>query len=188
MDASPEKANAVGDGAGNPRSELRTRLYRWTIYILIVIALGLLVWKIVAESTLQQRHDAQLTAMQEEHAAQLEVRSRDLLRAMGQMIEPAVLEGLRTQDFADLHRRFTRLRRETPVERILVTDLSGRVLVASEPQLEGSFIERELHSLLAELGKAVLDDVGEGRIRLIAPVFEQSRKRGILIIILQFAE
>ena len=178
----------AGMRAAAARSELRTRLYRWTIYILIVIALGVLVWKILAETTVQNRHETQLTEMQEEHAAQLDARSRDLLTAMGQLAEPAVLEALRSQNFDALRGRLDRLRRETPVDRVYVTDPAGEILLASGEGLEGIPIERELRSLITKLGTPVIDDLGQGRLRLIAPLFEASVRRGTVIIVLQFAD
>jgi hypothetical protein len=188
MNEATQKNADAGVHAVAPRTELRARLYRWTIYILIVIALAVLVWKIVAESGMQQRHETQLTEMQEDHSAQLDARSRDLLRAMGQMIEPAVLEALQTKSFEALRGRLARLCRETPVERVYVTDPAGQVLLATGESVEGVLIERELQTLITTLGKPVIDEVGKGRLRLIAPLFEQSQKRGTVIIILQFAE
>lgn len=170
------------------RSNLRTRLYRWTIYALIVIALAVLVWKILNESSMEQAHRQTLATLQEEQAAVLDARTRDLLRAMGQMIEPAVLKAMNEQDYADLDRRMQRLRRETPVERMYVTDPGGQVLFATGDRPAGMSLERELNALITDLTAPVIDEVGEGRLRLIAPVFEQSRKRGMIILMLQFAE
>ncbi len=167
---------------------VRSRLYRWTIYFLVVLALAILLWKIIGERSARQEHDEAMRTLRESTTQTLEARSRDMLTAMGQMIEPAVLHALQTGEYAGLRKRFARLKRETPVERISVADASGQTLVASDPTLEGVPIERELRSLLGELRKPVIDDVGSGRLRMIAPVFEDAYRRGVCVIVVQFAE
>ena len=69
-----------------------------------------------------------------------------------------------------------------------VTDPAGETLLASGEGLEGVPIERELRSLITKLGTPVIDDLGQGRLRLIAPLFEASVRRGTVIIVLQFAD
>jgi hypothetical protein len=168
------------------KSDVKLRLYRWTVYALIVIALAILVWKSVNDYLTQSAHDEAMAALRVETETLLEARTSDLLMTSGMALEASVGLALRTGEYVELRGLLQKLKREAPVERIFAADASGTVRAASDPTIEGTEVEAGMQPLLKGLNRLTIDSIGEGRDRVLVPVYDGSRRIGVLVMIFQF--
>ena len=168
-------------------SVVRGRLYRITIYLLIVIALALLVWKIIAESSMQSEHKSAMKELRAQTTEQLETRTLDLLRATGTAAGFAVREALMEEDVTRLRSYADELVRNTSVETVIVTMEDGTVIASSDRNREGSMVDQTFRSLVKSLDTPIYERVEDARFRAVVPLTGLNQRIGLLIIMFQFA-
>lgn len=181
------EASAEGAAAKRDPSVTRGRLYRITIYLLVVVALALLVWKLVAESSMQSEHESALKNLKESTTEQLETRTLDLVRATGTAAGFAVREALMEDDVTRLRKYSDELVRKTSAETFMVTSQDGTVIVSSDRNREGGMVDDTFHSLFGSLDSPLFERVEENSYRAIVPLTGLNQRIGMLIIMFQFS-
>ena len=170
------------------KRDVKLGLYRWTVYALIFIALAILGWKGVSESLTASAHEEAIALLGEEAQTLLDARTRDLMATSGMALEASVRLALRSGDYTELRGVLKKLKREAPLERVFVANETGDIRAASDPSIEGMVVEAGLQPLLKGLNRVTIDSIGEGRDRLLMPVFDGSRRIGVLVMIFQFSD
>ena len=161
----------------------QVRLYRSAIFVLIVLVLAVLVWKVVVENGLRSDHEAQCDSLRSQHEQLLDGRTQDMLVSIGMLLETQAREMFRTNDTRALSAQLEALQRETAVSRVLVIDATGTVRAASESGLVGRPVEESVRPLLNTVQKSTVDHLDDGRLRLLRPLHDGARRIGLLLLV-----
>ena len=182
-------SEASAEGASRKRdpSVNRDRLYRITIYALVVIALALLIWKIVSESSMQSDHESAMEGLRTTMTETLETRTLDLIRAAGTAAGFAVREALMEEDVTRLRSYADELVRKSSAETVIVTVEDGTVIASSDRNREGGMVDPTFRSLIHSLDTPIFERIEENRYRAVVPLTGLNQRIGLLIVMFRFA-
>ena len=165
----------------SPLARLHTiKLPLWVSVMLLLVALGFFVaWQLTARQA-DRRVDAERAALEQQAAAAqatVEAESRQMLMRhsedahmlFGTALAWAVRSALMRNNLDEIDQYFAALVRNQRVQLVLVADQAGKVLVASDRQLQGSQLEKHFPATLLEIDKVTIQREGEKN-RLILPI------------------
>jgi uncharacterized membrane protein affecting hemolysin expression len=168
------------------KRELKSRMYRYSVYGLILLALVLFLWKLIGDRVVQNTHEDEMAELTIVSDSRLLARSMELVRTTGVASGLAMREALLAEDLKRLHAYADRLVQESTVEVATVAGVDGTVIASSDRKREGTGVESSLKTLLGALDTPLVDDVGDNRLRVVIPLTGLNRRIGYLLLIFRF--
>lgn len=165
---------------------MRGRLYRMTIYILIVLALAILVWKMVSDGMMESRHAEELKNERETASIQLAERTDNLATVAGAAAGLAFRDALMADDVDRMREYADQLVQGGPVDVVMVTGADGVIRASSDRNREGTGLDATLRSLLGTLDHVLVDEVGQNRVRAVVPLTGFNERIGAVVILFRF--
>ncbi|MBN1448076.1 MAG: hypothetical protein JXA28_09105 [Bacteroidetes bacterium] len=165
---------------------MRGRLYRMTIYILIVLALAILVWKMVSDGMMESRHAEELKNERETASIQLAERTENLATVAGVAAGLAFRDALMADDVDRMREYADQLVQGGPVDVVMVTGADGVIRASSDRNREGTGLDATLRSLLGTLDHVLVDEVGQNRVRAVVPLTGFNERIGAVVILFRF--
>jgi hypothetical protein len=165
---------------------MRGRLYRITIYILIVLALAILVWKVISDGMMESRHAEALEQERETASIQLAERTDDLATVTCVAAGLAFRDALMADDVDRMREYADQLVQGGPVDVVMVTGADGVIRASSDRNREGTGLDATLRSLLGTLDRVLVDVVGENGVRAVVPLTGFNERIGAVIILFRF--
>lgn len=184
------KLTTVPDSSLKDREKpsFRERIPKYTIRFLVLVALALLVWKIMAVSALESAHEDALKALRDSTATQIAARTDVLARAAGEAAGAALLPVLHGGDYARLVEYASELTRRMGTRDYILADGQGVIRAATSATMVGQPLAVNLQRVAASLDVAMTDEIADGLTRVIIPLRDGSGRAGTLILTYRFGE
>jgi hypothetical protein len=156
----------------------RIRLYAYMLLILIII--GMYMWKIYDVGRLEKSMDAQRTEMSQKRQQALNEQAKAMLRMMAQPLTWAVRAEIMRDSLSQIDDYFGDLIKERGVQSIFLIDKNSRVAVATNRKLEAQ-PAADVVSQTIRNAKEVVIEPSESGLRMAVPIMSFNEKIGILV-------
>ncbi len=171
--------------ADKPARRIALRLFIYTtgtiIFILVLLVLGVYVWKTLAVRSLEQRLEFQETEMARERQQALHVQARDMLRLTALPLAWAVRTEMMRGNLNQIDDYFRDFVKETGVLSVLLIDRENRVALASNRKLEAQPADSVVSQAIQNADNIVIEE-SESFLRLGVPIMSFNEKLGILVV------
>ena len=175
-----EHQAAVGNNDG-PSPAFASRFYLVAILILILIALGMYLWKVLAVRNLQEKMELQRTEMIQDRKDALDNQAGEILRLSVLPLDWAVRSEMMRGNLSQVDDYFREFVQEAGVQTVFLIDSKNKVILATNRKLETQSGDRVVSSAIMEAEDAVIERT-ESRIRLGIPIMSFNEKLGILVV------
>jgi hypothetical protein len=159
---------------------LGIRLLRYSILILILLALGIYIWKELAIQDLEMEMEDQRTAMSEERLEALEARTRAMLELTALPLAWAVRGEMMRGNLQQIDEYFRDFVKEAGVESIFLIGRENTVVLATNRKLETQPADQVVSQRIQEAESALIEK-SDSAMRLGVPIMSFNEKMGILV-------
>ena len=167
--------------AAKPGPTLGTRLLRYTIFLLILLALGLYIWKQLAVQSVKLEMEDQRTEMAEEQQKALEVQARDMLRLTALPLAWAVRTEMKQGNLSQIDDYFRDFVKEAGIQAIFLIGRENTVVLATNRKLEAQPADLVVSQTIQD-AESVLIEKSDSILRLGVPIMSFNEKLGILVV------
>jgi hypothetical protein len=163
-----------------PKGTIAARIRLYTYMLLILIIIGMYVWRMFSVRNLENRLDAQKTQMIQERQEAVDVQAQAMLRMTAQPLAWAVRAEMMRDNLSQIDDYFRDLVRTEGVNSILLIDRENQVALATNRKFEGQPAESVASPAIRDT-KTVLIEPSESGLRLGIPIMSFNEKIGILV-------
>jgi len=167
--------------ADKPRPTLRTRLLRYTILALVLLVLGVYVWKELAVQDLEMEMEDLRTEMAGERQKALDAQARTMLRLTALPLAWAVRTEIMRGNLSQVDDYFREFVREDGMLSIFLIDKDNMVVLATNRKLEEQPAGQVVSQTILD-AESVLVEKSDSGLRLSVPVMSLNEKLGILVV------
>jgi hypothetical protein len=163
-----------------PKNTIVRRIRLYTYMLLILIIIGMYVWRMFSVQNLEKRLDAQRTEMIHERQEAVEVQAQSMLRMTAQPLAWAVRAEMMRDNLSQVDDYFRDLVRAEGVTSIFLIDRENQVAIATNRKFEGQPAE-SVASQDIRNAKGVVIEPAESGVRMGIPIMSFNEKIGILV-------
>lgn len=160
----------------------RSRIPGYTIRVLALIGIALLIWKLIAVSALESRHEDALQALRDSTTQRITERTMLLARTAGESVGLSITPALRQGNIESVRSLCATLAQRSAVSDYIVSNAQGVVLAAMNGRMEGEPLEANLRRAAASLDKPLADTIENGLTRVIVPLRDGAGEVGTAIL------
>ncbi|MFA6235537.1 MAG: hypothetical protein WC824_15315 [Bacteroidota bacterium] len=160
----------------------RTRIPGYTIRVLALIGIALLIWKLMAVSALESRHEDALQALRDSTTQRITERTMLLARTAGESVGLSITPALRQGNIEGVRSLCTTLAQRSAVSDYIVSNAQGVVVAAMNVRMEGELLEANLRRAAASLDESLADTIENGLTRVIVPLRDGAGEVGTVIL------
>ena len=164
-----------------PEPTLGMRLLRYTILVLILLALGIYIWKELAVQDLKMEMEAQRTEMLEERQKALDAQARTMLQLTALPLAWAVRGEMMRGNLSQIDDYFRDFVKEAGVQGIFLIGRENTVVLATNRKLETQAADKVVSQAIQD-AENVLIEKSDSIMRLGVPIMSFSEKLGILVV------
>jgi hypothetical protein len=157
----------------------RIRLY--TYMVLILLILGMYLWKLFAVQSLEESMENQRTEMIQRQQDALEAQAHAMLRMTAQPLAWAVRAEMMRDNLSQVDDYFRDFVKEQGVQSIFLIDKNNQVAVATNRKLEAQPADSIVSQTIRDTKKVVIEPFESG-LRLGIPIMSFNEKIGILVV------
>jgi hypothetical protein len=172
-------------GAGKPPRSLASRLLIYTtvgaIIVLILLVLGMYIWKNSEVRNLEQKIDIRQAEMTEERHHALDVQAQNMLRLAAIPLAWAVRTEVMRGDLSRVDDYFRDFVREPGVQSVLLIDKDNKIALASNRKLETLPANKVVSQAILDAQDTVIERP-DSILRLGVPIMSFNEKLGILVV------
>lgn len=167
--------------AVKPDPPLGTRLLRYAVLVLILLALGIYIWKELAIQDLEMERENQRTEMVEERQKALDAQTRTMLQLTALPLAWAVRGEMMRGNLSQVEDYFREFVREEGVLSIFLIDKENIIVLATNRKLETQSANQVVSQTIQE-AESVLIEKSDSIMRLGVPIMGFNEKLGILVV------
>ncbi len=168
------------DRRDKPARSIATRLLCYTIFVLVLLVLGVYAWKILAVRSLEQEMEFQRSEMAQENQQALDVQARDMMRMVALPLAWAVRAEMMRGNLSQVDDYFRDFVKEPGVQSVLLIDKENQVVLATNRKLEAQSADRVVSKSILGSEDIVVEQ-SESDLRLAVPIMSFNKKIGILV-------
>jgi predicted Holliday junction resolvase-like endonuclease len=176
-----EMYSATVEKSQKPGRPIAVRLLLYTVFILILVVLGMYGWKVLAVRDLEQKLELQRTEMAQEQQKALEIQARVMLRLTALPFAWAVRTEMMRGDLGRVEDYFGDFVREPGVLSILLIDKENQVVAATNRKYETLPADHVISQSIQD-AETVVVEKSESVLRLGVPIMSFNEKIGILVV------
>jgi hypothetical protein len=150
---------------------------------LIIVILGIYIWKILEVKGLEKRMEEQKIILTKRAQGLMESKTKDFLRLSVIPLCWAVQKEMVSGNLGLIDSYFIELVKEKNMKLILLSNMEGKILVSTDKSLEGKEVFSIIPMELMDLGSIKIEEDINENIRVVAPIFNLNQKIGILVIV-----
>ncbi len=178
---SENNESASVENAAKPGPTLGTRLLRYTILVLVLLALGIYIWKEFAVQDLEMEMEHQRTEMAEEREKALDARTRVMLQLTALPLAWAVRGEMMRGNLSQIDDYFRDFVKEAGVQSIFLIGREDTVVLATNRKLETQAADQVVSQTIQDAENALIEE-SDFALRLGVPIMSFNEKIGILVV------
>ncbi len=167
--------------AEKPGPPLGKRLLRYSILVLILLAVGIYIWKELAVKDLEIEMENQRTEMAEERQKALDAQARDMLRLAALPLAWSVRGEMIRENLSQIDEYFREFVKKEGVLSIFLIDKENTVVLATNRKLEEQPADQVVSQQIRD-AESVLIEKSESILRMGVPIMSFNEKMGILVV------
>jgi len=167
--------------AAKPARSLGARLSLYTIFVLLLLAFGLWVWKELSVRKLEREMGDQRTEMQSEQQTALEAQARAMLQLTALPLAWAVRSEMMQGNLSQIDDYFRDFVKERGVQSIFLIDKENKVVLATNRKLETEPADQVVSQAIRD-AESIRIEKSDSMLRLGVPIMSLNEKLGILVV------
>ncbi len=153
----------------------------YIIVVLVAVAVGIYLWKIISENNLRQNMENQRTVLVERAQLIMDNKTNDLLNLMTVPFVWAVRREMIRENYDQINEYLTQFVRQHEIKKIVVVDTNSIIVAATDKKQEGKpFSTYYQQEYLERMDINIAND-SEGNIQIVAPIMGLNRRIGTLM-------
>jgi hypothetical protein len=164
-----------------PGPTFGTRLLRYSILVLILLALGIYIWKELAIQGLELKMEDQQIEMVKEQQKALDAQTRTMLQLTALPLAWAVRGEMMEGNLSQVDSYFRDFVREEGVLSIFLIDQENKVALATNKKLETQSADQVVSQAILD-AESVLIEKSDSVYRLGVPIMSFNEKLGIMVV------
>jgi hypothetical protein len=180
IDPENDQPSSIEEPA-KPGPTLGTRLLRYTILVLILLALGIYIWKELAIQSLELKMEDQQTEMAKEQQEALDAQTRTMLQLTALPLAWAVRKEMMGGNLSQVDSYFRDFVRQEGVLSIFLIDQENKVALATNKKLETQPADQVISRAIQD-AESVLIEKSDSVFRMGVPIMSFNEKLGILVV------
>jgi hypothetical protein len=161
----------------------RRRLCKYTILVLL-FALGVLyLWKEMDLKSASERREEEHARLLSLSDARLARHTKEMIRLSGVSLAWVVREELLRNNHQGIDRYLTQFVKERGVREILVANVAGTIIAATNKKIEGASFEEVFPGDLMTRDDIHVEDLPDGIVRMIVPIMAPTARLGVLLLL-----
>jgi hypothetical protein len=172
--SSVEKTNTIN-------RKISARFFIYTLLVLVLVILGMYLWKVLAVRSLDKKMDLQRTEMIQKQQMALDIQARDMLRLSALPLAWAVRTEMMRENLSQVDDYFRDFVREEGVLSIFLIDKENKVVLATNRKLETQSAGQVVSQTIRDAKDIVIENTGSG-LRLGVPIMGFKEKMGLLVV------
>ena len=164
-----------------PARPIAGRIRLYTYMVLILLILGMYLWKVFAVQGLEKRMEDQRTEMIQNQQDALEAQVHAMLRMTAQPLAWAVRAEMMRDNLSQVDDYFRDFVKEEGVQSIFLIDRNNQVAVATNRKLEAQPADSVVSQTIRDTKKVVIEP-SESGLRLGIPIMSFNEKIGLLVV------
>ena len=177
----PSSVETAVETVSKPGPTLGTRLLRYAILLLILLALGIYIWKELAVQSLELKMEDQQTEMVKEQQKALDAQTRTMLRLTALPLAWAVRGEMMEGNLSQVDNYFRDFVREEGVLSVFLIGQENKVVLATNKKLETQSADQVVSQAIQD-AENVLIEKSDSVFRLGVPIMSFNEKLGILVV------
>ena len=163
-----------------PKSTLAARIRLYTYMLLILIIIGMYVWRMFSVQSLEKRLEAQRTEMIQQRQEAVDLQAQSMLRMTAQPLAWAVRAEMMRDNLSQVDDYFRDFVRGEGVQSIFLIDAKNQVAVATNRKLEAQPVDNVVSQEIRNTKTVVIEPTESG-MRVGIPIMSFNEKIGILV-------
>jgi sensor histidine kinase regulating citrate/malate metabolism len=164
----------------NGRPTLKSRLQRYALFALAILSVILFLWIVVADMITTSRQNVELRALEQQHSEALDQRTRAVLHGSALVLQPALIQGLETNNNELLRANIQALMGRSETRLVIIADDRGMIRVSTDSRLEGTELQQTYQLVVGSITDITIDTT-LGMYRILAPISKGGSRLGIAI-------
>jgi len=169
------------DKAARPARSLGARLSLYTIFVLLLLAFGIWVWKELSVRKVEQEMGDQRIEMEKEQQTALEAQARAMLQLTAMPLAWAVRSEMMQGNLSQINDYFGDFVREKGVQSIFLIDKENKVVLATNRKLETLPADQVVSQSIRD-AESVQIEKHDSVLRLGVPIMSLNEKLGVLVV------
>lgn len=160
----------------------KSKLCLWVILLLVVVAAGIFIWKVISENQMTRKMESQRITLIERSQEFLDRKTIDMLDLMAVPFVWAVRREMIRANYDQINEYLTQFVKKASIKSVVVVEADGKISVATDRKQEDKDFSSyyPLEYLETEEIEIINDD--DGYIQIIAPIMGLNRRIGTLLI------
>lgn len=164
-----------------PGPTLGVRLLRYAILVMILLALGMYIWKELAVQNVEMEMEEQRIEMAEEQQRALDAKTQTMLQLTALPLAWAVRGEMMQGNLSQVDDYFRNFVREEGVVSIFLIDKESKVVLATNRKLETQPADQIVSQAIRD-AESVLIEKSDSVFRLGVPIMSFNEKLGVLVV------
>jgi hypothetical protein len=172
----------VATGQPNPPASSRflKRLVRYVIFLLVLLVLGMYLWKIFAVRSVETKLEVERSIMMEAQRQALDEQAKKMLRLAALPLAWAVRTEMMNNNLGQVDEYFRDLIRNPGVLLVALIGKEDKVVLATDRKLETQASDSLFSKNIRNADEIVIED-SESVLRLGVPIMGLNEKLGVLV-------
>lgn len=159
-------------------NSMKKNFPRYLVMLLLACIAAVYAWKIVSERELRTSIENQSI----ESSSLLKERTRSLLRLTAKPLAWVVRTEVMNGNLGRVKNYFRDFVKEPDIERIMYVRNDGKIIVATDKNLEGQEISNHLRDSFNTRNETVIDEDKDGTLRVMIPIMGYSAILGTVVV------